>query len=76
MALSVHRNDGCGSGLFAQSCPTLVTPWAAAHQAPRPWDFPGKSTRLGCHSLLQGVFPTQESNPGVLHCRQILNRLS
>ena len=34
MALSVHRNDGCGGGLFAQSCPTLVTPWAAAHQAP------------------------------------------
>ena len=31
----------------------LVTPWTAAHQAPfRPWDFPGKSTGVGCHCLL------------------------
>ena len=32
-----------------------------------PWDFSGKSTRVGCHILLQGIFPTQESNPGLLH---------
>ena len=31
---------------------------------------------MGCHALLQGIFPTQESNPGLLHCRQFLNRLS
>ena len=31
---------------------------------------------LVCHFLLQGIFPTQESNPGLLHCRQILYRLS
>ena len=31
---------------------------------------------MGCHFLLQGIFPTQESNPGVLHCRQILYQLS
>ena len=36
------------------------------------WDFPGKKTRVGCHSLLQGIFPTQGSNLGLLHCRQIL----
>ena len=41
-----------------------------------PWDFPGKSTGVGCHFLLQGVFPTQGSNPGLQHCRQILYRLS
>ena len=41
-----------------------------------PWDFPGKGTGVGCHFLLQGIFPTQESNPGLLHCRQILYRLS
>ena len=35
-----------------------------------PWDFPGKNTGAGCHFLLQGIFPTQESNPGLLHCRQ------
>ena len=37
-----------------------------------PWDFPGKDTGVGCHFLLQGIFPTQGSNPGLLHCRQIL----
>ena len=33
---------------------------------------PGKNTGMGCHVLLQGIFPTQRSNPGFLHCRQIL----
>ena len=36
----------------------------------------GKNTRVGCHSLLQEIFPTQGSNPGVQHCRQVLYRLS
>ena len=34
------------------------------------------STRVGSLSLLQGIFPTQESNWGLLHCRQILSKLS
>ena len=37
-----------------------------------PWDAPGKITGLGCHSLLQGVFPTQVPNPDLLHCRHVL----
>ena len=37
-----------------------------------PWDFPGNNTGVGCHFLLQGIFPTQGSNPGLLHCRQML----
>ena len=41
-----------------------------------PWNFPGKNTRVGCHFFLQGIFPTQESNPGLLHCKQILYCLS
>ena len=41
-----------------------------------PWDFPSKDTGVGCHFLLQGIFPTQGSNPGLLHCRQILYWLS
>ena len=28
-----------------------------------PWDFPGKNPGVGCHALLQGIFPIQESNP-------------
>ena len=41
-----------------------------------PWNFPGKNTRMGSHSLLQGIFPTQGWNPGLLPCRQILYHLS
>ena len=41
-----------------------------------PWDSPDKNTGVGCRSLLQGIFPTQELNLGLLHCRQILYRLS
>ena len=37
-----------------------------------PWDSPGKSSRVGCHTLLQEIFLTQGSNLGLLHCRQIL----
>ena len=40
------------------------------------WDFPGKGTGVGCHFLLQGIFPTQGLNPGLLNCRQILYQLS
>jgi len=32
-----------------------------------PWDFPGENTRVGCHFLLQGIFPTQRSNPRLLY---------
>ena len=39
-------------------------------------DFSGKYTGVGCYFLLQGIFPTQELNPGLLHCRQILYHLS
>ena len=41
-----------------------------------PWNFPGKNTGVNCHALLQGIFPTQESNQGLLYCRQILYHLS
>ena len=41
-----------------------------------PWDSPGKNTGVGCHFLLQGIFPTQGSNLGLLLCRQILYLLS
>ena len=40
------------------------------------WNSPGQNTGVGSHSLLQGIFPTQGSNPGLPHCRQILYQLS
>ena len=41
-----------------------------------PWNSPDKSTGVGSHSLLQGVFSTQGLNWGLLHCRWILYQLS
>ena len=46
------------------------------HGLARHGDSLGKNTTVGCHALLQGIFPTQGSNPGLLHCRWILYRLS
>ena len=39
-------------------------------------DSPGQDTGVGCHALLQGIFPTLGSNPGLLHCRPVLYQLS
>ena len=41
-----------------------------------PWNSPGQITGVGSLSLLQGIFPTQGSNPGLPHCKQILYELS
>ena len=41
-----------------------------------PWDSPGQNTGVSCHSLLQEIYPTQGSNPGLPHCGQMLYRLS
>ena len=49
--------------LVAQLCPTFL--WPHGLQPTRllyPWNFPGKNTGVGCHFLLQGIFPTQRSN--------------
>ena len=63
--------------LVSQLCPTLFDPMdyslpgSSIHG-----NSPGKNTGVGCHLLLQGIFPTQGSNPGLPHCRQMLYRLS
>ena len=41
-----------------------------------PWNSPGTNIGVGSHSLLQGIFLTQGSNPGLLHYRQVLYHLS
>ena len=54
--------------LVAKSCLTFLRPHGL--QSTRllcPWDFPGKNTGVGCHFLLQGIFPTQGSNSSLLH---------
>ena len=60
-----------------QSCPTLCDPMdLKLSRLLCPWDSPGKNTGVGSLSLLQGNFPTQGLNPGLLHCRWILYQLS
>ena len=51
----------------AQLCPTLCDP--VDYIA---WNSPDQNTGVGSQSLLQGIFPTQGSNPGLPHCRQTL----
>ena len=41
-----------------------------------PWNSPGQNTGVGSFSLLQGIFPTQGSNTGLLHCTWILYHLN
>ena len=65
----------------AQLCLTLGNLWTVARQSMGfcPWDSPGKDTGVGCHALLQGIFPTQGSNPylqQVLHHSQVFYPLS
>ena len=64
----------------ALSCSVVsfATPWAVCSPPGSSvhGDSPGKNTGVGCHALLQGIFPTQGSNPGLSHCRQILYQLS
>ena len=58
--------------LVAQSCLTLCDSMDCSPRgSPVPGDSPGKNTGVGRHSLLQGIFPTQGLNLGLLHCRWI-----
>ena len=63
--------------LVTQLCPTLCNPINCnLPKLLHPWNSPGKSTGVGSHALIQGIFPTQGSNPGLLHCKWILYCLS
>ena len=53
-----------------------VSPWTLTTRHLHLWTSPGKNTGVGSHSFLQEIFLTQGSNPGLLHCWQILYHLS
>ena len=63
--------------LVAQSCLILCDPmdWQEPARLFCPWNTPGNNTGVGIHSFLQGIFPTQRSNPGLPPSRQILYHL-
>ena len=54
---------------------SVVTNSLQPHELYSPWNSPGQNTGVGSFSLLQGISPTQGSNPGLLHCRLILYQL-
>ena len=63
--------------LVVQSCLTLCNPMDCIPSGSSVHGYsPGKNIGVGCHALLQGIFPTQGSNPCLPHCRWILYCLS
>ena len=78
---------GAWGSIYLQTSPVLclvsqlcLTLWDPRNCSPSGssihGDSPGKNTGVGSLSLLQGIFPTQGSNPGLQHCRRILYQLS
>ena len=59
----------------SESCP-VVSNSLWPHGIYSPWNSPRKNTGVSSISLLQGICPTQGSNPGIPNCRQILHQLS
>ena len=81
--LGSHRAPGLGSLLLC--CAVLSRSVMPHSLGPRgfqpisllcPWNSLGKNTGVGCHFLLQGVFPIQRLNPSLLYCKWILYQLS
>ena len=57
-------------------CHSTISSSFRPHGLYSPWNSPGQNTGVGSCSLLQGIFPTQGSNPSLPRCRWILNQLS
>ena len=62
----IHESESCSD----------VSCSLRPHGLHSPWNSPGQNTGVGSLSLLQRIFPTQGSNPGLPHCRWILYQLS
>ena len=76
LKIGISRAHFCGPivrmMVWSLSCPTLVSPWTVARQAPSDHGISRQEHWSGLHFLLQGISLAQESNPCLLHCRQIL----
>ena len=71
MFLPAILSPACASSSLACWWPGCSPPGPSAYG-----NSPGKNTGVGCHALLQEIFPTQGLNPDLLHCRQILYHFS
>ena len=73
-----HQNTVRRKSMYiptSESC-SFVSDSLRPHRLDSPWNSPGKNTGVVSLSIVQGIFPTQVSNPGLPHCRQILYKLS
>ena len=68
--------DLLNSGESESDSHSVVSDSLQPHGLYSPWSSPGQNTGVGSLSHLQGIFPTQGSNPGLPYCRQILYQLS
>ena len=72
----IYTGDIYGEKESESESRSIMSNSLSPHVLYSPWNSPGQNTGVGCFSLLQGIFPTQGSNPGLPHCRQILYQLS
>ena len=75
VSICYKEKSGTCFFLWSESC-SVVSNSLRPHGLYSPWNSPGQNTGVGSHSLLQGIFPTQGSNPGLPHYRWILYHLS
>ena len=66
IAIPFSRGSSQSESEVAQSCPTMQPHGLQPTRLLYPWDIPGKSTGVGCHFFLQGIFPSQGSDPSLL----------
>ena len=78
VAISFSKRNYRKKGKSLSCVRFFATPWTVACQAPPSMGFSRQEYRngVGCHFLLQGLFPTQGLSPGLPHCRWILYQLS
>ena len=75
--MKIDLFQSCGHCWVFQICWHIEwSTFTASFDSYSPWNSPGQNTGVGTLSLLQGIFPTQGSNPSLLYCRQILYQLS
>ena len=77
-SITMNKASG-GDGIPAESegeSHSVMSDSLRPHGVYSPWNSPGQNTAVGSLSLLQGIFPTQGSNPGLPPCRRILYQLS
>ena len=76
MLVTCNEDENLVSSYSESESHSVVSDSLRPHGLYSPWNSPGQNTGVGSLSLLQGIFPTQVSNPGLLHCRWIPYQLS